>query len=86
MLVINHKTIWVFDVGRKRGEGTTTAGKKGIHLTPASPASVTFIPRAEYGKSLAQLFLYIKTAHYFVVHKMNRQPYSHSREDQRYPC
>lgn len=74
MLVINHKRIWVFDVGQKRDEGTTTAGKKGKHVTPASPASVTFILRAEYRKDFAQLFLYIKTAHYFGVHKMNRQP------------
>jgi len=82
-LVINHKCIWVFDVGQKRDEGTTTAGKKGKHVTPASPSSVIFIPQAEYSKMSCtgsyKLFLYIKTAHYFGVHKMNRQPYSHSR-------
>jgi len=73
MLVINHKRIWVFDVGQKRDEGTTTAGKKGKHVTPASPASVTFIPRPEYRKSLAQLF--------FLVHK-NRALFWFTQDEQ----
>lgn len=83
MLVINHKRVWVFDDGQKKDEGTTTAGKKGKHVTLASPASVIFIPRAEYNKKYCtgsyKLFLYIKAAHYFGVHKINRQSYSHSR-------
>ena len=83
MLVLSHKRVWVLDVGQKEDEGTTTAGKKGKHVTPASPASVIFNLWAQYSKMSCtgsyKWFLHIKPAHYSGVHKMNRQAYSHSR-------
>ena len=70
--MIGHKRVWVFEVGQRRDEGTTTAEKMGKLMTLASPASEIFILRAQYCK------MFIKTAHYSGLHKTYRQSQSHS--------
>jgi hypothetical protein len=55
----------VFDVRQRRDERTTTAGKMGKQVTPASSVSVIFIPGAKYNEISCtgsyKLFLYIKS-------------------------